>query len=297
MNRRYFFWYVGVGILGSSCSSLPTRLSSSNLDPQWPKALRFSVTDVFGLEELKADYGVFTQALEQVLEVPVKLIAVNNLVAAAPALLANQLDLVLAGPSEYLILKARAKAVPVIAVTRPGYFTVVSVLADSGITNLKQLRGKRIGMRAEGAGASHLGTTQLLIEAGLDPKTDFETVMVGDRGVELMLSGEIDAWGDAVARWQRFTDQAQVSEETLAIIARGQPLPSDIFVGNSHLSASFVAHLQTVMLENQALLLEAMLKSPANAKYKDSEMVLGKDADYNQMRELYKAIGQESLIK
>ena len=297
MNRRYFLWYVGLGLLGSSCSLLPTRLSSSNLDPQWPKKLRFSVTDVFGLEQLQADYGRFTQALEQVLEMPVELIPVNNLVAAAPALLANQLDLVLAGPSEYLILKARAKAVPVVAVTRPGYFTVVSVSADSGITNLKQLKGKRIGMRAQGAGASHLGTTQLLIEAGLDPRSDFETVMVGDRGVELLLSGEIDAWGDAVARWQRFTDQAQVTEKTLPIIARGQPLPSDIFVGNSHLSASFIAHLQTVMIENQAVLLEAIVEAPANAKYKESEMVLGEDTDYDQIRELYKAIGQESLIE
>ena len=297
MNRRYFLWYVFWGVLGSSCSLPPTRLSSSNLDPQWPKKLRFSVTDVFGLEQLQADYGPFTKALEQVLEIPVELIPVNNLVAAAPALLANQLDLVLAGPSEYLILKARAKAVPVVAVTRPGYFTVVSVSAGSGITNLKQLKGKRVGMRAQGAGASHLGTTQLLIEAGLDPKADFATVMVGDRGVELLLSGEIDAWGDAVSRWQRFTDQAQVSEKTLPIIARGQPLPSDIFVGNSHLSDSFIAHLQTVMIENQALLLEAILKAPANEKYQESEMVLGKDTDYDQIRELYKAIGQESLIQ
>ena len=283
--------------MGCSGSLLPSGRQSQEETRQGPPKLRFSVTDVFGWEQLEADYGSFRDVLAQVVGIEVDLVPVNNLVAAAPALLENQLDLVLAGPSEYVILRARAQAVPVVAVTRPGYFTVVCVQAGSGITTLEQLKGKRVGMRAEGAGASHLGTTQLLMEVGLDPKTDFETVMVGDQGVERLLAGEIDAWGDAIARWQRLTAQANVSTQQLPIIARGQPLPNDIFVANSHLSPAFINHLQSLMLEHQRSLMQAILRAPANAKYQDSTMVIGQDADYNQMRDLYEAIGQASLIQ
>ena len=41
--------------------------------------------------------------------------------------------MVFSGPSEYLVLKARANALPVIAVTRPDYYTVFLVRADSEV--------------------------------------------------------------------------------------------------------------------------------------------------------------------
>ena len=297
MKRRDFIGWIGLGLAGCVGAQRQPRPFTSVSTSQWPQVLRASVTDVFGSAQLEQDYGAFRTALSELLTLEVKLVPVNNLVEAAPALLANKLDLVLAGPSEYLILRARAQAVPVVAITRLGYFTVICVRSDSGITTLQQLRGKRIGMRAEGAGASHLGTTKLLIEAGLDPQTDFETVMVGDQGVQQLLQGKIDAWGDAISRWQRLTTQAHVSDQELPIIAQGPPLPNDIFVANTNLPASFIQHLQTVMVKHQGTLVQAIAIAPANVKYQHSQLVIGQDTDYDAMRALYREIGQESLIQ
>ena len=297
MKRRNFIWYFLLLVASCRGSIRQWNRNVYSWRKYGPKKLRFTVTDVFGLEQLEQDYGAFCQALSEVLGIEIEISPVNNLVEAALAFLSNNLDLALAGPSEYLILRARARAVPLFALTRPNYYTVVSVRSDSGITNLVQLKGKKIGLRSEASTASHLGTTKLLMDVGLEPKVDFITVMVGDRGVEMLMTGEIDAWGDAVARWRRFVAQAGLSEQELPIIARGEPLPNDIFVANPNLHAQFIDQMRSLMLDNEEKLMEAILKGPANDKYKDSKMVVGNDTDYDVIRQLYQAIGQEEFVQ
>ncbi|GAB4147673.1 MAG: hypothetical protein Fur0046_26010 [Cyanobacteria bacterium J069] len=77
--------------------------------------LRFAVTDVHGLDELKEKYDPFRAALEAVLETSIEFFPVDDLLMAASALQADQLDLVWAGPSEYVTIHARTQAVPLVS--------------------------------------------------------------------------------------------------------------------------------------------------------------------------------------
>ena len=106
------------------CTVAQTTNSASTSQVDRPRRLRFAVTDISGADELEQDFGPFRQALETVLELPVEFFPVENFLDAAPAFLANELDFAMAGPSEYLLLKARADAVPIAGVTRPDYYTV-----------------------------------------------------------------------------------------------------------------------------------------------------------------------------
>ena len=289
IKRRNFIWYSFLFMAGCSAA---TGKSPVNL----PEKLTFTVTDVQGIEKLQEEYGEFREELEQVLNLQIDFFPVDTFVAAAPAFLANQLDLALAGPSEYVILNSRAKAVPLVTVTRPHYRSVISVSTDSGLTSLEQLKGKKIAMRNYGSTASHISPIKMLMEVGLDPESDFTSVMLGDGGLEALLQGEVDAWVGSPSRRKRLIQAIGAKEGDFRIIAQGKTLPGDIFVANSNLDAEVLAYISSKILENQNQLLQAILASPVNKKYRTSEMSIAKDEDYQMIREVYQAIGQGDFL-
>ena len=297
MKRRNFLRYSFLFLTGCGVATSQSQSNSSNSISNLPDQLRFTVTDVNTLERLESEFGVFRQALAEVMGVKIKFVLVENFVAAAPAMLSNQLDIALAGPSEYIILNARAKAVPLIGITRPGYRTMICVKADSGITSLEQLKGKKIGMRTQGSSAAHLGATKMLMEIGFNPQSDFTAVMTKERGLQALNSGEIDAWADAPARRIRFLQAEGLSETDFPIIAQGQDLPNDIFVANPNFNTNTLNEIRNQILQKQDKLLQAMLVSPANKKYQQSTMIEANDVDYEVIREVYRAIGQDDFLR
>jgi phosphonate transport system substrate-binding protein len=181
MKRRTLVWYSLLFAVG--CSTGVNNVSNSDqLVKNSPKILKFAVTDVSGLEDLQKDFGAFRSALEEILNIKIEFFPVENPTAAAPALLSGLVDIIFAGPSEYLILNSRAKAIPIIAIKRINYHPIFVVRADSPIKSLSQLKGKTIAMRNIGSTSGHLAPTKLLIDAGLDPKNDVKIVMLNDKG-------------------------------------------------------------------------------------------------------------------
>lgn len=90
-----------------------------------------------------------------------------------------------------------------------------------------------------GSTASHLGTTKLLIDAGLDPQTDIKFLILedstnGKKGLEALQKGDADAWGAAIYRYEKYLQERGLSEEELPAIATGELLPSDVFVASSN---------------------------------------------------------------
>ncbi|WP_293139214.1 PhnD/SsuA/transferrin family substrate-binding protein [Okeania sp. SIO3I5] len=191
MKRRNFIGYTLLFI--TSCSATTNNNTTSSQITNKPEILRFAVTDVVGEEKL-SDYEQFRALLEEVLATKIEFFPVESYVAATAALQLNQVDLVLAGPSEYVVINARTNAIPLIAVTRPNYHSVIVVSADSPIKSVAELKGKTIAMSYTGSTGGHLGVTKLLMEAGLDPKSDLEILMLGDdASLESFKQGKVDA--------------------------------------------------------------------------------------------------------
>ncbi|MEO0355351.1 MAG: PhnD/SsuA/transferrin family substrate-binding protein, partial [Cyanobacteria bacterium P01_A01_bin.3] len=106
MVRRRTVFFGAIAILGSSV--LLTQVANEGFaNPEGPDTLRFAVTDVVGLEELQRDFGPFKAALEDVTGKPVEFFPVADRAAAAVALQTDAVDVVLAGPAEYVVLRAR----------------------------------------------------------------------------------------------------------------------------------------------------------------------------------------------
>ena len=247
MKRRNFLSYSLLFLTG--CTTATT--SSNERKPiSQPEKLRFAVTDVSGLEELEQNYGKFKDSLQEVLNTDIEFYPVVNYTAATPALLQNQVDLVLAGPSEYVIIHSRAKAIPVIALTRLRYRSIIAVRADSGIESLAQLKGKTIAVSNLASTASHLGSMQLLIEAGLNPQSDLKVVVLDDKthgkqGLEALEKGEVDAWGVVIYRYEKYLQERGLSPKDFPALAKGKLLPNDVFIANSQLPTQFIETMRT----------------------------------------------------
>lgn len=299
LKRRYFLACSLLLLTSCAAPALQDPLSSDNTATTQgrPEQLRLAVSDVEGAEELESDYGAFRDALSETLELPVELVPVDNHIAAVPALQSNQLDMVFAGPSEYLVLNARAQARPVVAVTRPDYYTVFLVRADSELNSLEDLEGKTIGIRTEGATASHIGSTKLLEDVGLSSDVDYNVKVVGKEGFEQLLNGEIDALADSNSRITRYISEAGTAGNDVRVLVQGSPLPNDVFVFRSNVSPDFLDDVQERMLENQTELLAAITSAPANQKFTESTFVEAQDQDYNRVREMYVTLGLERLIQ
>ncbi|MEG4030087.1 MULTISPECIES: phosphate/phosphite/phosphonate ABC transporter substrate-binding protein [unclassified Microcoleus] len=296
MKRRHF---VGLSLLFvASCSTTvnQSNRTSSNFAVSEPETLEFAVTDVQGAEDLQQNYQTFRTVLGEVLEKKIELFPVDNYIAAAVALQSDQLKLALTGPSEYVIMRARTNAVPIIAITRPDYHSIILVRANSEIKSPAQLKGKTIAMWKIGATGGHLGPIKILLDAGLNPQSDFKISMLERKGLQALKQDQVDALAIGVNRYKDLLKTDGLSTNDFRIIATGQPLPSDLFVASSNLPNTLVEKIRDRLVENQDQLIEAILVGKDNDKYQGAKLVPANDSDYNMIREVYKAIGQGNLF-
>lgn len=103
--------------------------------------LRFSDTGVEGLETLVLEFEDFRVALEEVTGLDVEFQPMSSRTAAATALEYDDLDVLLTGPAEYVVLKAEADAIPLVGVTRDNYKAAIFKRTDSDLESVADLEG------------------------------------------------------------------------------------------------------------------------------------------------------------
>ena len=258
--------------------------------------LRFAVTDVVGLETLQREWGPFQKALESRTGLKLAFFAVNNRTAAAEALRAKRLDLVFTGPAEYVVMRARTDAVPVIALQRVDYYPNVVVRADSGITDVSNLKGKKVAFGPIGSTSRHLGPMQLLADLGLNPRSEIQATHVNPNvGLEALKRGDIAAMG------MNYTDYQKLRERDPGtpyfVLARGRDLPLDLILAGSHVDKAVVEKVRKAIAENASEMSKAILAGEGeNVKFKGMTWVPTiRDEDYNYVRKMYGTIGQKQF--
>ncbi|KKD38508.1 MAG: PhnD/SsuA/transferrin family substrate-binding protein [Limnoraphis robusta] len=290
MKRRHFLGYSLYFIIG--CSTTTTR--NNELGKNKPDLLRFTVTDEQGLEALEQNYGKFRQALEEVLETKIEFVPVESYIAAVVAFQSNQVDLILTGPSEYVVIHARTDALPLIAIARQDYYSIIVVPEQSNIQSLNQLSGKTISLKKPGSTSGHLGPTKLLLDAGLKPNVNYQVMMLGSQeGMEALAEGKVDAWGGSKTDYEGY----KISGKSFREIEKGSPLPNDLIVASDFLDPKVVAEYKKRIIENQDKLLQALVAGEETQKYKGSRLVPVEDSDYDIIRDVYQAIGEGELIR
>ena len=147
-----------------------------------------------------------------------------------------------------------------------------------------------------GATGGHLSPIKILLDAGLNPQSDFKISMLGKKGLQALKTDQVDALAIGVNRYKDLLKTDGLSTKNFRIIATGQPLPSDLFVASSNLPNTLVEKIRNRLVENQDKLIEAILVGKDNDKYQGAKLVPANDSDYNMIREVYKAIGQGNVF-
>jgi phosphonate transport system substrate-binding protein len=254
--------------------------------------LRFAVTDVVGLENLQREWGPFQRALKDSSGFEFEFFAVPNRTAAVEALNARRIDVVLTGPAEYVVFRARTQAVPVVGLTRLDYYANIVVRADRPIMTLADLKGQRVGFGAVGSTSRHLGPMQVLADQGINPRSDIQAVHLST-GVllESLLRGDLAAAGMNRTDFERL--RARNPTVGFRVVGRGGDLPMDLILAGPHVDAATVAKLREAFLKNSDALTKAVLSGgDENQKFQGMHWVTSlRDEDYNVVRRMYGTIG------
>lgn len=283
---------VVLSLVLAGCGASSGAGGSSGGGSGAPDTLRFAVTDLQGLEELQRDFGPFQKEMENVLGVDVEFFPVSSRPAAAEALRADKVDLVLTGPAEYVVMRERSEAEPLVGLTRPGYRGAIAVREGSGIESAGDLKGKSVAMSDAGSTSGHLAPCKVLMDADLECGTaDVDEKLLGDGYTQAFLNEDVDALADSPLGIEEMREEGGLSKEETPIIAEGPDLPNDIFVANPELPKDFREGMRKDLIDNEQELIDALIESGANDKYEESELVEAKDSEYDYIREAYKAIG------
>jgi phosphonate transport system substrate-binding protein len=258
------------------------------------KPLIFAVTDIEGLEELQRDFGTFKDTLSQALGQPIEFFPLSSRTIAVEGLRGKRIDVVLTGPSEYVVIRAKAQAEPLVRFSRPDYFSCIVTKNDRAVQSLADLKGKKVAFGDIGSTAYHLGPMQLLKDAGLDPRNDIKPMNVAKNlGWEALKRGDVAALGVKYDQFIGFRDgEKDMLPAAFRVIARGADLPDDVLVAGAHVAPELRAKIAQVFTEKSDEFLAAILKGAGNDKYKGMKFIPDVvDADYNVVRQMYATIG------
>jgi phosphonate transport system substrate-binding protein len=265
------------------------------------KDLRFAVTDLEGLEQLQREFGPFRDTLSKLTGLSIKLYPVPNRTAAVEAMRAGQVELVLTGPAEYVIFQNRTNARPIAGFSRPDYFADLIVLADSGITEVKELKGKKVALGAVGSTSKHLAPMQIMKDNGLDPLRDVKVVHISSYKTawEALKRGDVQAFGITDDKFLALrSKESDLPAGAFRVIARGRDLPNDILLAHPQLDPAVVSKLQSVLQDHSKELVAAILKGEDNQKFRGMKFLVGvKDSDYAYIRDMYRTAGHTKFAQ
>lgn len=253
-----------------------------------------AVTDIEGMEGLQREFGKFKEELSSASGYEFEFIPVPNRTAAVEAMKAKKVDFVLTGPAEYVIFKKLTDSKIVVGFSRPDYFCDVIVLADSGITSVSQLKGKKIAVGSVGSTSKHLAPFQVLKDNGIDPSKDIEAIHTSiDIGWDSLKKGDVEAFATTNDKYVKMRgNETELAPGAFRVIARSADLPNDILLSGPHVKAEAVEKVREVFISRSDELVAAILVGEDNKKYAGMKFVTNiEDKDYNLIRAMYATCG------
>ncbi len=257
--------------------------------------VRFAVTDIEGLEALQQEFGAFQGALSNATGLDIELIPVSSRTAAVEAMNSGQVELVLTGPAEYVVMKELTGAEIVVGWQRPDYFAQIVSLATGDVRSAEDLRGKIVSFGSVGSTSQHLGPAQALADLGLAYGTDYEAQIISRNvAIEALIRGDIAAIGMNFGHLRRA--RAAYPNVPFTVIARGRDLPNDILVASPNMDKTALQKVQDAFVESGGELMAAVLQGEDNKKY-DGGFFLAtiNDGDYDYVRSMYRTIGIDTF--
>lgn len=262
--------------------------------PLVAEPIKFAVTDIEGLEALQQEFAAFETTLEEATGLDVELYPVSSRTAAVEAINQGQVDLVLTGPAEYVVIKELTDAQIVVSWQRPNYYAQIVTMSEGEIGSVTDLKDKIVTFGSVGSTSQHLGPAQVLADFGLTYGNDYEPKIISRNvAVEALIRGDVQAVGMNEGHLRKI--RGAFPEQSFTVVARGRDLPNDILVARKDLDAAALEKIANAFLNDAEKLMAALLKGDDNQKYEGGFFLTAtNDADYDYVRDMYKTIGVDT---
>jgi phosphonate transport system substrate-binding protein len=188
------------------------------------------------------------------LGIPVEAVVSTSYTAAVEAMCAGRADIGALNPFSYVLAHDKC-GVEVAAISvrfgLPYYRAQISVRADSGITRIEELRGKRFAFVDPASTSGYLFPAAMLKKMGYDPDKFFsQTVFAGSHPnvILAIYRGQVD--GGATFEDARTNVQAQFPDvmQKVKPIAYTNPIPNDTWSVSVRLSPEMRARIKDRLL-------------------------------------------------
>ncbi len=165
--------------------------------------------------ELARKAGPLVKYLEAKLGMKVEYTPVTDYAASVEALANKTVDMAWFGGFTFVQANVRSggKAVPLVQREEDEKFRSVFITTDANIKSLADLKGKTVSFGSQSSTSGHLMPRSYLLEAKLDPDTDFKRVAYSgahDATIAAVASGKVDAGALNISVWEKFVADKKV---------------------------------------------------------------------------------------
>ena len=222
--------------------------------------------------------------------------------AVIEAMGAENVDIGWLAPFAYILAHDKFKSDVILASVRGGsktYTGQIITQADSGITSIDGLKGKKFAFVDPSSASGFLYPSAYLVSKGIDPKKDFsESIFAGghDKVVIAVYNKQVDAgatFGDSVPG--QTTDARTLVQSTLPdvmdkvkVIGVTEPIPNDTVSVRAGLPPALVAQIRDGLL---AVAQTDQGKQYLKDLYNINGLATTTDAEYDTVRKATNALG------
>ncbi|SEO69169.1 phosphate/phosphite/phosphonate ABC transporter substrate-binding protein [Aquisalimonas asiatica] len=265
--------------------------------------LRLADTGIEGAEELRRAFAPFAEEFTELTGVEMEFFPLSDRTSAANALRYDSIDLVLAGPSEYVVMTAVSGNVsPAFGLERDGYGAYIVAHSDLGLNGIEDLEGKHLAFGSVGSTTNHITQGWMIEDAGLSLGDDVRYTHAGDARVQTFVNGDVDA----AAVGYRDVDIIEEYDPDLEydIIADSGTMPRDVFVARDALGEECIQAISDTAMAYEDALFQAFVQPAADEPDTDEGQERSKylgakfvdditDEEYDMVREAYEVLGLE----
>lgn len=287
MKNTMKVWLVSllaITMLAVGCGGPAKTVSATN-----PAKLKIALLPDESPSTVIKNNEKLKEYLASVLKKDVELIVTTDYSSMIEAMRKGQIDIAYFGPLSYILLKQKMADVEPFAAKlekgSPTYQGVIIASADSGISELSDIKGKTMAYGDQASTSSHLIPKQILLENKLKAGQDYKEVFVGahDAVLKAVQNGNAQAGGLSKPIYDQLVENKIVDTAKVKVIKLSPQYPNYPWVMRTSLDKNLQENIRQAFygLKDTAIL--KTLKADGFASIQDK--------DYDVIRNMVKILG------
>ncbi|MGL5631444.1 MAG: putative selenate ABC transporter substrate-binding protein [Azovibrio sp.] len=203
-------------------------MSAVGLVSAQEKILRVSAIPDEAPTELQRKFAPLGKYLEQETGYKVRFVPVSDYAAVVESLATKKIDMAWLGGFTFVQANVRTNgtATPIVQREEDAKFTSKFITADPTIKTLADLKGRTFAFGAPSSTSGSLMPRYFLLQAGLNPETDFKNVAFSgahDATVAFVAAGKADAGVLNASVWEKLVEAKKVDVNKVRVFAVTPP--------------------------------------------------------------------------